>query len=77
MKVVEGLYDGKWVKPLHKVEAKPNTRVMITFLDEEARPRRVTSSLNDVAGCLRYTGSAKSLDEMEDAIARGVKKEWL
>ncbi len=30
--------------------------------------------LSDVAGCLRYTGKAKTLDEMEAAIARGVRE---
>jgi bifunctional DNA-binding transcriptional regulator/antitoxin component of YhaV-PrlF toxin-antitoxin module len=30
--------------------------------------------LQDVAGCLRYTGKAKTLEEMEAAIARGVRE---
>jgi AbrB family looped-hinge helix DNA binding protein len=30
------------------------------------------SKLNDVAGCLRYTGAAKTIDEMNDAVAKGI-----
>lgn len=31
-------------------------------------------SLDEVAGCLRYTGSAKTLEEMDAAIAQGVRE---
>ena len=31
------------------------------------------TDINDVAGCLAYEGKAKTLDEMEEAIAAGVK----
>ncbi len=33
-----------------------------------------TTSLRDVVGCAGYQGPAKSLGEMEDAIARGVSE---
>ncbi len=32
------------------------------------------TSLSEAAGCLRYTGKAKTLEEMEAAIARGVRE---
>lgn len=32
------------------------------------------TSLNDVAGCLKYHGAPKSLEEMEDAIRQGVEE---
>jgi AbrB family looped-hinge helix DNA binding protein len=40
------------------------------------RPLRSSppSRLEDVAGCLRYTGRAKTLQQMEKAIAQGVKE---
>ena len=40
------------------------------------RPLRPTPSsrLEDVVGCLRYTGRAKTLQQMEKAIAMGVKE---
>lgn len=34
------------------------------------------STLNEVAGCLKYQGSPKTLDYMEAAIGEGIKKEW-
>lgn len=40
---------------------------------ERARPfpRR---SMDEVAGCLRYDGPAKSLEEMEEGVARGARE---
>ncbi|MFE4105790.1 AbrB/MazE/SpoVT family DNA-binding domain-containing protein [Almyronema epifaneia] len=34
------------------------------------------TSLAQVAGCLKYSGSAKSLDELDDAIRQGVLEQW-
>ncbi len=39
----------------------------------KAKTPFAVTSIEDVASCLRYSGKAKSLDEMEDAIRRGVK----
>ncbi|WPL13819.1 transcriptional regulator, AbrB family [Thiorhodovibrio litoralis] len=40
------------------------------------RPKKPVPStqLSDVVGCAGYRGPAKSLDEMEEAIARGVRE---
>jgi len=40
------------------------------------RPLRQSppSRLEDVVGCLRYTGRAKTLRQMENAIAKGVRE---
>jgi hypothetical protein len=35
MLTVRGVYTGKFVKPLTKINKKPNTPVIITFLDED------------------------------------------
>ncbi len=32
------------------------------------------TTVNDAAGCLRYEGEAKTLDEMEQAIAQGIRE---
>ncbi len=32
------------------------------------------AQLDDVAGCLNYSGEAKTLDQMEDAIRKGVQE---
>ncbi len=34
------------------------------------------STLSEVAGCLHYTGTAKTIDEMEQAIAIGLKAQF-
>jgi len=40
------------------------------------RPRTPfnTTNIRDVASCLKYSGKAKSLDEMEDAIREGISE---
>ncbi len=76
MRIVEGLYDGKSVHPIGSVNARPNTRVQITFPDDEqANDVERTAALDEVAGCLKWSGPAKTVEEMEAAIARGAK-EW-
>ena len=34
------------------------------------------TKLEDVAGCLKYKGKPKSIDELEDAIRQGVEEQW-
>jgi AbrB family looped-hinge helix DNA binding protein len=34
------------------------------------------TTLNEVAGCLKYQGTPKSLDDMDDAIRQGVEESW-
>ena len=34
------------------------------------------TTLAQVAGCLKYGGKPKTLDELEDAIGRGVREQW-
>ena len=34
------------------------------------------TTLNDVAGCLKYQGSPKSLEDMNNAIRQGVEELW-
>jgi hypothetical protein len=72
MRVVEGLYDGKSVHPIERIDAKPNTRVTITFPDDEsAGDSEKKSLLDDVAGCLKWDGPAKTIEEMDEAVAKG------
>ncbi|MDD5307016.1 MAG: hypothetical protein PHU25_06815 [Deltaproteobacteria bacterium] len=75
MRVVEGLYDGKSVHPMEQVNAKPNTRVKITFPDDgNASATTRKAALDAVAGCLKWDGPAKTLEEMDEAVARGAKE---
>jgi hypothetical protein len=60
---------------MERVNAKPNTRVKITFPDEEAAGDAAKpSALDAVAGCLKWSGRAKTVEEMDEAIARGAKE---
>ena len=34
------------------------------------------TTLDEVAGCLNYQGKAKTIEEMEDAIASGIEELW-
>jgi hypothetical protein len=34
------------------------------------------TTLNDVAGCLKYEGSRQSLEDMNYAIRQGVEESW-
>ena len=34
------------------------------------------TKLNDVAGCLKYHGTPKSLEDMDDAIRQGIEELW-
>jgi bifunctional DNA-binding transcriptional regulator/antitoxin component of YhaV-PrlF toxin-antitoxin module len=49
-----------------EIEERPDSKVL--------RPKKPvpTTLLTDVVGCAGYRGPAKSLDDMEEAIARGV-----
>ena len=38
MLAVQGYYDGETIKPLEKIAAKPNQRVIITIMDEFVEP---------------------------------------
>lgn len=41
--------------------------------DKTMFPRK---SIEEVAGCLPYHGTAKTTQEMDDAIADGVRQQW-
>lgn len=34
------------------------------------------SNIKDVASCLRYTGKTKTIEEMEDAIKKGIQEKY-
>ncbi len=36
----------------------------------------LTTTLNDVAGCLKYQGTPKTLEDMDNAIRQGVEELW-
>ena len=74
MIAIQGLYDGHTIKPLEPVHAPANARVIITFLEEDRLRSVLPTRLQDVAGCLRWTGPGKTLADMEKAIEQGAKE---
>ncbi|BAZ40298.1 hypothetical protein NIES4101_62590 [Calothrix sp. NIES-4101] len=34
------------------------------------------TTLADVAGCLKYQGTAKTIEEIDDAIRQGIEESW-
>ena len=41
-----------------------------------SKPLFPATTLDDVAGCLQYSGAAKTIEEMHEAIAEGVKQRY-
>ena len=76
MQAIQGIYDGKTIRPLEPVRAHANVRVIITFMESDAPADLPVTRLEDVAGCLHYSGPAKTLADMEAAIRTGVAEHW-
>ena len=76
MQAIQGIYDGKTIRPLEPVRAQPNARVIIMFVETDLTDRLPVTRLENVAGCLRYAGPAKTLSDMEAAIKQGVEEQW-
>jgi hypothetical protein len=74
MIAIQGMYDGKTIKPLEPIHAQVNTRVIIMFIEEQRSPSVPATRLEDVAGCLRWTGPVKTLADMDLAIEQGAKE---
>ena len=74
MIAIQGVYDGKMVRPLEPVHAPANVRVLISFPDSEPNVTFKPTRLENVAGCLEWKGPPKTLADMEEAIARGAKE---
>ncbi|MEX6776700.1 AbrB/MazE/SpoVT family DNA-binding domain-containing protein [Limnospira fusiformis] len=42
----------------------------------QPKPPFHPTTLNEVAGCLKYNGSPKTLEDMEAAIPQGIQEQW-
>lgn len=73
MQSVAGVYDGVTIRATEAFEAKPNTRVVITFLDGVTSPFPL-SRLEDVLGCLTYDGPSMTVEEMDEAVLRHARE---
>ena len=76
MHAVYGIYDGASIRLLAPVKAPANTRAIITFIDEDQPDDIPETRIQDVAGCLHYSGPAKTQDDMDEAIRKGVASQW-
>ena len=63
MLAVQGYYDGAMIKPLEKIAAKPNQRVIITIMDEFVEPVKTLRKKGMRGALARY--ASPSLAEKE------------
>jgi hypothetical protein len=76
MQTIPGVYDGQAIRPLERFRARPNTRVIITFLEDEGRESAFPPTrIEEVAGCLAFSGPAKTIEEMNAAVLRHAKEQ--
>ena len=73
MEAVQGYYDGVSIRPLGKVKAKPNQRVVITIMDEFVVPEKTTSK-KSMRGAIAQYASAERRAKEEGAWARAAVK---
>jgi AbrB family looped-hinge helix DNA binding protein len=66
------------IRDAHHWEAGQEFLVIETGDGVLLKPKKVfpKSSLDQVAGCLRYSGDPKTLDDFEEAIRQGVTESW-
>jgi hypothetical protein len=77
MQAVLGIYDGHTIQPLQEFRVRPNTRVIITFLDDDSRAKPFPCTrIEDAAGCLAYGGSARTIEEMNASVLQHAQKRW-
>jgi len=62
----------------HQWETGQELEVIDTGEGVLLKPKRVfpETKIEDVAGCLKYTGKRKSLKDMEEGIAKGVAERF-
>lgn len=64
MQSIRGIYDGKEIKPLEKINLKRNSKVIITFLDDEtliSAAEDNTEKLLELSGTWEDSRSAEEI----------------
>ena len=75
MLAVQGYYDGGTIKPLEKITAKPNQRVIITIMDEFVEP--ITPMLKKgMRGVLAQYAKPELREQKKGAWARAVVEKY-
>ena len=69
MQAVQGYYDGTDIKPLEKLVAKPNQRVIITIMDDFVEPAQPVRG-KGMRGALAQYANPESAAKEEGAWAR-------
>ena len=70
MLAVHGYYDGVAIKPLEKIPAKPNQRVIITIMDEFVEPANVARQ-KGMRGALAQYANPTLAEKEKDAWEHG------
>ncbi len=67
---INGTFDGTKIVTDTPILAPPNTRVIVTVLDDaNSLPKNL--KFDDLLGCAKYSGPPKSMADMEDGIRSG------
>lgn len=69
---VNGYYDGKIIRPLEKLNAKKNQRIIITLLDEDIQPKNIATK-KTAAGILAKYANVDLIPMEEGAWERAVE----
>lgn len=72
---VKGYYDGVTIKPLEKMVAKPNQKVIITITDEFWEPEKPVNK-KEMRGVLSKYADPKLAEKEEGAWERAVLEKY-
>lgn len=67
MIAVQGYFDGINIKPLERMTAKPNQRVIITIMDEFVEPEKIIPK-NGMRGILSQYADPALMEQEKDGI---------
>ena len=75
MLAVQGYYDGVTIKPLEKIAAKPNQRVIITIMDEFVEPVKAVRK-KGMRGVLAQYANPELREKEKSAWERAVVEKY-
>ena len=75
MLAVHGYYDGTAIKPLEKIAAKPNQRVIITIMDEFVKPVKAVRK-KGMRGVLAQYANPELREKEKGAWERAVAEKY-
>lgn len=75
MEALQGYYDGVAIRPLEKIKAKPNQKVVITIMDEFIVPKKQEKK-KSMYGALSKYANPELIEQEKGAWARAVVKKY-